>query len=292
MTSRKIAFAFGGQGAELARAGHACRDDAAFAIASEMAGVDIPRALDRLSRDLQCTSVLQPALVCVSIAAHERLVLKGIRPSVVCGHSVGEVAAWVASGAIDMREALAFAVARGAAMERAAHHAPGTMLAIEKLDTIDLGETEIAARNSPQQTVITGAVDAIERIRKTHGGRLLDVSGPWHSRAMAAAKDDTRRALDAITPRPMQVPLVTCLDGSVLAPRDKPDFVAQLTSPVDWIAVARTLEREHVTDVVCVCPGRVNRGLFRETFGARIALHLADEDADIDRIAKKLEELA
>jgi [acyl-carrier-protein] S-malonyltransferase len=287
VTARKIAFAFGGQGSEFARAGHAWHDDAAFTIASEMTGVDIPRALDRLSRDLVRTSILQVALVCVSLAAHERLVLMGVRPSVVCGHSVGELAAWAATDAVDAREAITFAFARGSAMERAAHDAPGTMLSIEKLDAIDLGETEIAARNSPRQTVITGALDAIDRIRKTHGGRQLEVSGPWHSRAMTAAQDDTRRALEAITPRPMQVPLVTCLDGRILAPRDKPDFIAQLTSPVDWIAVARTLEREHVTDVVCVCPGRINRGLLRENFGARIALHLADEDADIDRIAKK-----
>ena len=286
--TRKIAFAFGGQGSEFARAGHAWQSDEAFAIASRATGVDVGRALDRLSADLRRTSVLQGALVCVSCAALERLVARGVTPSLVCGHSVGEVAAWVASGAIDPREAIAFAVARGRAMERAAEQSPGGMLAVDATHHVPFADLEIAAKNAPTQTVLTGPLAALDAARARTGGRRLDVSGPWHSRAMRAARDDTARALAAITPRAMKTPLVTCVDGRVLAPLEKPDFVAQLTSPVDWIAVAETLERERVTDVVCVCPGRVNRGLFREIFGVRVALHLADEDADLDRIARLL----
>lgn len=289
----RVAVAFPGQGAEQVYSPVApCEwwQDECFAWASAATGVDVPRAFQRM--DLRTTAVLQPALVALSLVAWRRLRARGVDVHFVCGHSVGEIAAWAAAGGLLPQEAIELAAARGVAMDDAARAFPGGMVAVDAKNVELVRErcnVELAATNGPSQVVFSGdesAIDAVVRL----GGRRLGARGPWHSRAMAIAIPATDRALSRLVPRPATLPLLTCLDGRALAPGESPDLAAQLTAPVAWDAVMRTLHAERITDVVCLAPGRVNRGLLRDGLGSAVRLHLADDEASLDRAAQRLQE--
>src|SRR5207244_3526626 len=114
----KLAFLFGGQGTELPRMGLdiAERVPAASALldtASEVTGVDAREVLALAGPELRRTSVIQPLLVAVGLGAHAALAEAGIAPAIVAGHSLGELTAWAAAGALGAREAIALAAARG-----------------------------------------------------------------------------------------------------------------------------------------------------------------------------------
>lgn len=291
MSARKLAWAFAGQGAEQALGRTDLFDDEAVAFASETTGVDLARAFERRSRELRRTSVLQPALVALGLAAWRRADAAGVDAALACGHSVGEITAWAASGAVDERDAIRFAAARGAAMDRAAEASPGGMLAIAREDApraLEIAGVALAARNGPSQVVVSGSAEALGAVARACAARRVDVAGPWHSRAMGAAADETRAALEGVPRRVARIPVVTCLDGRVLDRSEAPDFVAQLTAPVAWDAVLVSLAREGVTDVVCAAPGRVNRGLLRDGLGRAIRLHVVDATVDVARLREGL----
>jgi [acyl-carrier-protein] S-malonyltransferase len=181
------------------------------------------------------------------------------------------------------------AAARGAAMERAAQASPGGMIAFG--DEVDVGPVpglELAARNGPSQRVYSGPERAIRAAARVSGGRRLDVSGAWHSRAMAAAEPALREALASIAPAAGTSALATCLDGRKLEPAEVPDLVAQLTRPVAWSEVMATLAAEGVTDAVCLAPGRTSRGLLRDGLGPAVRLHVVESEADCDRLLATL----
>ena len=284
-----VAAVFPGQGSERPGSGTEWLGDPLVGYASECAGVDVRRALERFSADLRRTSVLQPAIVALSLVAWRRARATGVRASLVCGHSVGELAAWAAAGAIDEREAVRVAAIRGRAMERAALVSPGAMIAVpSSVDVTAIAGLELAARNGPSQRVYSGSDEAIAAAARVFGGRRLEVSGPWHSGAMAAAEPEVRAALATLEVGSASSALVTCLDGRRLPPDERPDLVAQLTQPVAWDAVMATLAAEGVTDVICLAPGRTSRALLRDGLGARTRLHLIESDADCHRLQAAL----
>jgi [acyl-carrier-protein] S-malonyltransferase len=264
-----IAALFPGQGFEEPNMARGFLDHPLVAAASEACGVDVRRALERWSPDLARTSVLQPTLVAVSLAAWEGssvsptgcaaerdlgLLRSAPKSSadIVCGHSVGEIAAWAASGGIAPAEAVRLAARRGAAMERAAASSPGGMVALD-VDSVRLDHgLEVAARNSPRRVVLSGPLSAIEAL----GAKRLPVSGAWHSRAMRGLGIDWH-----VEERAPTRTLITCLDGSAVV---RPDLEAQMTSPVRWDRVMESLVRLGVTRVAIFGPQKVMRALVRE----------------------------
>jgi len=284
-----VVAVFPGQGSERPGTGLEWLGDPLVAFASECCGVDVGRSLERFSADLQRTSVLQPALVALSLVAWRRVRARGVGASLVCGHSIGEIAAWSASGAIAERAAVRLAAARGAAMERAALASPGGMVAVgAQTEIAPESGLDLAARNGPEQRVYSGPEEAIAAAVRTFGGRRLDVSGPWHSRAMVAAEPALRDALASLAPESATRALVTCLDGRKLGPGERPDLVAQLTLPVAWSEVMTTLAAEGVTDAICLAPGRTSRGLLRGGLGAAVRIHVIESESDCERLRASL----
>src|SRR5208282_5468593 len=122
---------------------------------------------------LKLTENTQPALLTVSIAAHRVLEEKGIVPSFVAGHSLGEYSALVAAGSLDFADAVRLVRKRGQYMQQAVPAGVGAMAALlklpeGKLDTIlqeaAQGEIVSAANlNSPDQIVIAGNAGAVNR---------------------------------------------------------------------------------------------------------------------------------
>ncbi|WP_375413897.1 amino acid adenylation domain-containing protein [uncultured Bradyrhizobium sp.] len=138
------------------------------------------------------TEVTQPAVVAFQWALVLTLRDWGIRPAGVVGHSLGEIAAAAAAGAVDPAAALRFAAERGRLMQTrsgGAMAAVGTGLSALQADLTDLPELAVAAINGSAQLTLSGPAGAIESLL----GRLrargvpatrLDVENAFHSAEM------------------------------------------------------------------------------------------------------------
>lgn len=246
--------------------------------------------LDGLSRvifegpedQLTLTANAQPAILTVSIAAHRVLSSRGIEPSFVAGHSLGEYSANVAAGTIPFSQAVQVVRRRGQYMQDAVPVGTGAMAAILGLDVgvvrqaceeASQGEVVSPANiNGAGQVVIAGATAAVQRAAeraKALGAKraiALPVSAPFHCALMKPAQDRLApelRALQMVDPR---VPVVANVDaqpkrdarGAIEA------LVQQVSSPVRWEDVVRRLASEGVTTYVEVGPGTVLSGLVRK----------------------------
>jgi [acyl-carrier-protein] S-malonyltransferase len=235
------------------------------------------------------TAYAQPAVYCASIAGYERLG----RPAAdyFAGHSLGEVGALAAAGAIDDADGLRIVVARGRSMDRAARAGePGGMLAVG----CDRGPAEelaaehglaLANENSPQQFVLSGplaAIEAAEVAAKGSGVRAkrLAVSGAFHTEAMASSVAPFRLALDAVDFREPAAPVLSSTTAELFEGDVRSTLAASLVRPIHWTAVLARLRELGVTRYLDVGPGKVLAGLVRRTLdGAEIETLASRETA-------------
>jgi len=224
---------------------------------------DDPKMLER-------TLYVQPLLLLVEWLSTEAMELEArVFPDAVCGHSLGEYAALAAAEVIDWDEALRLVALRGRLMEEAAKENPGSMAAIIAPE----GEVErIAAEagcyavnyNAPEQVVISGDKSSVERaveLARDRGYRAvpLKVSGPFHTPYMRKAEEGMRKALGDIEFMPPTVTFISAVSGR---PESDPERIRelmarQMTSPVRWTEVIRSLEELGIKEAVEVGPGEV-----------------------------------
>jgi [acyl-carrier-protein] S-malonyltransferase len=232
-------------------------------LASEVTGLDVPRALERGARALSSTEVLQPVLAAVALgAAHAAEKVLG-PPALVLGHSLGELAAVLYACEVDDERAVAIARARGEAMAEAARRCPGGMLATHAADDVRaraerLG-LDVAAENADDELVFSGDTAALVALAKELGARAraLRALGPWHARSMAAAAPALDEALRGVL-GPARVPVVSAVTGEEV--RDGAELarllVRGLSEPVRFAAAVRA-SRALVHRWLVVPPGKV-----------------------------------
>ncbi len=231
---------------------------------------------------LKLTENTQPAILAVSVAASRTLVAKGVAPSYVAGHSLGEYSALVAAGSLTLADALQTVRNRGKYMQEAVPVGQGAMAAILGLTELEAGELcreaaqgEVLAPanlNSPVQTVIAGTAAAVGRaleLAKTRGAKralLLPVSAPFHCALMRPAQERLEADLRQIRFQDLEIPLVNNADvaelrtgGSIAA-----SLVRQVCSPVRWTETIQKLISLGVQTFVELGPGRVLCGLVRQ----------------------------
>lgn len=153
------------------------------------------------------TTVAQPALVMCSVACLDIARRSGLVPQHWIGHSLGELTALYAAGAVTYEEVLKVVEARATVMNEVISEAPGAMLAVAS-DAHEVSRTlkeasfeknvTIANDNSPHQVVLSGDEPSVMKVKELLRGRgvvakRLNVAGAFHSRAMkpAAAKLQT-----------------------------------------------------------------------------------------------------
>lgn len=251
-----------------------------FAQASEVLGFDLWRMVqDGPAEDLSATQNTQPILLTASAAIWEVWHQQGAAPAYVAGHSLGEYSALTCAGAIPFEQAVALVRLRGELMEKAVPRGQGAMAAVMGLDdevVVDLcAQTEgvvVAANfNAPGQVVIAGeaaAVTSASELCKSSGAKravLLDVSGPFHSPLMAAAKDEFAEALHGLDLQMPSVPLVHNVNAAVAADLDelKANLLAQIASPVLWSKSVLTMVDAGVENFLECGPGNVLAGLIK-----------------------------
>jgi malonyl CoA-acyl carrier protein transacylase len=214
----------------------------------------------------------QPAIFCASLAGFEALGRP--EPDFFAGHSLGEVAALVAAGALAEADGVALVAERGRLMSEAGAGAGGGMLAVRaaRADAQPLAGRHglvVANDNSPEQVVLSGPGDGIataEHEARELGMRAkrLAVAGGFHSPAMEPALEPFRAALDEIDFAPPEVPVFSCVTAE---PFDDPRrrLAEALVSPVRWLEVMRGLQAAGVVQIVEAGPGRVLTGLVRRS---------------------------
>jgi [acyl-carrier-protein] S-malonyltransferase len=229
---------------------------------------------DPFERMAEGTAYAQPAVYCASIAGYEQLG----RPSAdyFAGHSLGEVGALAAAGAIDDADGLRIVVARGRIMEEAARAGePGGMLAVgsehDRAEALAAKhDLTLANENSPQQFVLSGplpAIEAAEAAAKGSGVRAkrLAVAGAFHTDAMASGVAPFRAELDEVEVGEPAVPVVSSTSAEFFGGDIRDALAASLVSPIRWTAVLGKLSGLGVTRFLDVGPGKVLAGLVRRT---------------------------
>jgi [acyl-carrier-protein] S-malonyltransferase len=246
---------------------------------------------DPFARIPDGTRFAQPAVYCASIAGFERLG----RPAAgyYGGHSLGEIGALSAAGAIDDRDGLKAVVRRGELMEEAARHSPpGGMAAVgaerRSAETLaqDFGLV-VANANSPEQFVLSGdseAVDLAAHAAKHRGLRAkrLAISGAFHTEAMSEAVGPFRSMLDGIEFRETNAPVISSATGRAFDRDPREALASALVEPVRWINAMRTLRQLGATRFVDVGPGKVLAGLVRRTIS----------DVEVETLASRESALA
>lgn len=222
------------------------------------------------------TSLFQPVLTALCTGIARELAERGIRPDIVAGHSLGELAACAAAGAMSEEDAVGVAVTRGRVMEREAARHPGGMLALARGDRATAeaavsagcgkGVVSLAAHNAPDAWVVAGEWAALREIEATTAATRLVVAGPWHSPVMADAITEYRAALRAAINRPLAVPMVCNRTGAIAA--DSAALVellaGQMTHHVRWAESMAALRSSGVMRIIICGPGKALRRFVTE----------------------------
>ena len=296
-----IAFLFPGQGSQHPGMG---KDLAETFPAARRVCEEVDEALGfSLSRlcfagpaeELQLTENTQPAILSTSIAAVRAMEAEGFPvPAFVAGHSLGEYSALVAAGAISLADAVKTVRARGRYMQEAVPVGTGAMAAIlgAELSAIEQACAESRGNqvcapaniNSPNQVVIAGNSEAVERVMdlmKSIGAKRvvkLNVSAPFHCALMKPAQDRLAWDLEQLAFADLRVPVVTNVDARFASnPGELRDaLIRQVSAPVRWQESMGLLIEQGVSTFVEVGPGKVLSGLMRQINRSMNCLNVED----------------
>lgn len=237
---------------------------------------------------LRKTRNAQPALLIVEVAIARHLEAGGVRPDACAGHSLGEISALVVCGTCQFADALYFTQERARLMSEDVPE--GSMAAVLGLapDVIEAALPEgvqVANLNGPSQTIISGALEALDRaieaLKEAGAKRVLplNVSGPFHSEFMRPGANALREILADVPFLPPRIPFISSVTGRQESDPDliRTNLSEQLVQPVQWAGVM-----EHIgpAPALEIGPGAVLRGLAKRTSDApKIAPVSTLEDA-------------
>ena len=251
-----------------------------FKMASELLGRDLLAICRGESGggdgpdELNDTRNTQPALFVIESLLVDGLLAQGRAASVIAGHSLGELVALYASGALDLETGLKLMKTRSELMATAGGGAMTAVIGFDRQQLEDLvNSTEgvtVANDNSDAQVVISGLPEQVQLVStslKCKRAVPLAVSGAFHSPFMAKAAATFAETLETVTFRDASVPVLSnsepspCISGVELKDRLK----QQMTRGVRWRETMATMVGMEIDTLVEIGPGNVLSGLARRS---------------------------
>jgi [acyl-carrier-protein] S-malonyltransferase len=284
------AFLFPGQGSQFVGMGHDLveQESAARALFDEadaLFGADLSKiCFEGPEETLTDTAIQQPALYTTSLAAWVVLQARGqANPAYLAGHSLGEITALVAAGAVSFADGLALVQRRGELMKVAGQRQPGGMAAVLGLNAEPVAvicrqaaeETGryigLANDNCPGQIVISGDETALARAMTLLGEAgarkvvRLPITIAAHSPLMESVAAEFAAAVDDTPLSDALIPVIANVTGRPIRSPEaiREELKAQLTSSVAWTDSIRFLSGQGVATYLEVGPGDVLLGLVK-----------------------------
>lgn len=296
-------FIFPGQGAQKVGMGQSLYEASpaarsVFEEADDSLGVNLTSVMfEGPTETLQDTAFAQPAIMTVSIAIwrawQEFLGASAPQPAAVAGHSLGEYTSMVVGGVMDFSDGIRLVRERGRLMHEASEARPGSMAAIIGLDEIVVAQVaqdagvEMANINSDDQIVISGDKMALARgmdLASARGAKKvvpLAVSGAFHSRLMELAQEGLTDAIDGITLRDPEYPVIANSTGISItnAEQARQELLTGLCNCVLWKHSVRYMLDSGVNKFVEFGPARVLSSLVRRIDPGVETMTLSDPDS-------------
>jgi [acyl-carrier-protein] S-malonyltransferase len=273
----------------------------------------------------------QPAIVTVSLALlaalqesltkHTSSWSSPLMPSYTAGHSVGEYAALVASGALDLKDAVRLVRERGRLMHHEGTVCPGGMAAVIGMEVETLqevcrdataqstahlamdshpgqGQVSIANFNAPGQIVISGEQGALRtamELAKARGAKRvipLAVSAAFHSPVMQPAAAGLAQAIKNTEVFDANIPTIGNIHATPLheAQAIREELGQQIAAPVQWIRTIEYLVEAGVTTFLEIGPGQALTGMVKRISKGVTTLN-ASSAADIEKVIGTLREM-
>ena len=280
-----IGWLFPGQGSQYVGMGLDLKENSEkakeyFDISNEIMNCDIQSIIFNGPEELlKKTEYTQPAIYIVSVITGYLLIDKGLKPTALAGHSLGEYSALAIGGAFDFTTGLKLVKSRSENMANAGMEKSGTMAALVGLDdetVINLcksyegnGVVVPANFNSPGQVVISGNINAVEwaiKSSKDAGARMaveLNVSGAFHSPLMSPARENLAEMINSLEISDTVYPVFTNVDAKPVtkAIDIKSSLIQQLENPVLWAKSILEMKNKGINHFIEVGPGKVLQGL-------------------------------
>jgi phthiocerol/phenolphthiocerol synthesis type-I polyketide synthase C len=256
-----IAFVYSGNGSQWKGMGRAAyRNNAAFRSRfdliehefARLAGWSLREAIfdETVNGRLDLTSVAQPLIFAVQSAATFALRERGLNPSAILGHSVGEVAAAEAAGIVGLPDAVRIVYFRSTHQElvRKTGRMAAVLAASEAVNGLvaRFKHIEIAAYNSPRAVTIAGPADSLAQFAEAAKQQALvcldlDLDYPFHTALMAPVEASLVRDLKDLNPRVGAIPFFSTVTGACLSGEclDATYWWRNVRQPVRFMAAVR-----------------------------------------------------
>lgn len=271
--------------------------------ASDAIKVDLKKLCSEGPADeLQLTFNAQPAILVTSTAWYQ--VLKrnyDFKPAAAAGHSLGEYSALVASGALELSDAIRLVRKRGELMQSAVKPGQGKMAAVIGLSDDKIveackeastdGKLVVPANfNAPSQVVIAGHAEAVDRFSEIAKGTVrpdwkarkvipLNVSAPFHCPLMKSTAEAFETFLQETHWGSLAFPVVSNVDAQLRASGSMTEILRdQIDHPVLWTSCVQTLQKLGIGRFVEMGPSRVLTGLVKRILDGVEALSMDSMD--------------
>ena len=236
--------------------------------------------------ELTKTVFTQPAILTMSMVLAAKLkkeIVDGnmAKPAFVAGHSLGEFSALYMADVLSFEDTAKLVIARAALMQQAPKGAMTAVVGMKDQDvkafTDKVEGVSVANFNSPEQVVITGTKEAVDRVSQeidefasANDKKVriiaLNVGGAFHSPLMQEAANEFNKLIDEMDFHDAQIPVVQNTTANAVTKADeiKANLKLQMTGSVRWTETVKFFFDNSVSEIYEVGPGKVLAGLVKK----------------------------